>query len=384
MSNTFTEVSSQSWFSRIGSSIKGVLIGIVLFLAAFVVLFWNEGRSLKREVSLKQCQAETIAASPDTVVETNDGKPVHITGEAVTDETLKDAVFGISANAIKLKRRVAMYQWEEKKESKTRRRTGGGSTTETTYSYSKVWSETRHDSSAFKKPQTPPNPPQMPWEAGTLTASVVSVGAFLLSPGLVGKMTAYEGLSLSDDDLASAPDGLTVHDGVFYKAANPTSPEIGDAKVWFETVRPAVVSLISVQTGNTFRPYAAKKGGAVELLEMGTMTAGQMFELALKRNVMLKWILRLVGFVLMAVGIGLVFAPLAVVADVLPFLGSMLRGGIFLFAVAIALPLSLLTVSIAWLFYRPVIGALMLLAGVAVFIGLRQMLKGKDKSAAAQ
>ena len=42
-----TETTTESWGSRLGSSIKGVLIGAALFIAGFPVLFWNEGNSVK-------------------------------------------------------------------------------------------------------------------------------------------------------------------------------------------------------------------------------------------------------------------------------------------------------------------------------------------------
>ena len=44
MSDSFTEVSSQNIFQRFGSSIKNILFGIILFILAFPVLWWN-GRS---------------------------------------------------------------------------------------------------------------------------------------------------------------------------------------------------------------------------------------------------------------------------------------------------------------------------------------------------
>ena len=44
MSDTFTEVTSQSWFGRIGGAIKGILIGFILLIVGVGLLFWNEGR----------------------------------------------------------------------------------------------------------------------------------------------------------------------------------------------------------------------------------------------------------------------------------------------------------------------------------------------------
>ncbi len=54
MPDTFTEVTSQSWWSRLGDSIKAVLVGIVMFLVSFPLLFWNEGRAVQTAKSQKE------------------------------------------------------------------------------------------------------------------------------------------------------------------------------------------------------------------------------------------------------------------------------------------------------------------------------------------
>lgn len=46
----YREVTSQpkvSFFSRLSASIKGVLTGVVLFLATFLILWNNEGRAVQ-------------------------------------------------------------------------------------------------------------------------------------------------------------------------------------------------------------------------------------------------------------------------------------------------------------------------------------------------
>ena len=74
--DTFTEVTDQSWFSRIGGSIKGVLVGLILFVAAFPVLFWNEGRAVKTARSLTEGAAAVIEVSADAPDPGNEGKLV--------------------------------------------------------------------------------------------------------------------------------------------------------------------------------------------------------------------------------------------------------------------------------------------------------------------
>lgn len=49
-----TVVTRQSWFSRIGGAFKGILIGIILVLVAFFVLFKNEGRAVQRHKTLQE------------------------------------------------------------------------------------------------------------------------------------------------------------------------------------------------------------------------------------------------------------------------------------------------------------------------------------------
>lgn len=56
MSDSFTEVTSQSWFGRIGGAIKGILFGFILILAGIVLLFWNEGRAVTTHKTLVESQ----------------------------------------------------------------------------------------------------------------------------------------------------------------------------------------------------------------------------------------------------------------------------------------------------------------------------------------
>ena len=62
---------------------------------------------------------------------------------------------------------------------------------------------------------------------------------------------------------------------------------------------------------------------------------------------MIGWILRLVGFLLMWIGLGLCFGPITAFLDVLPFLGSAGRFVISMAALPVALVLSLITILIS-------------------------------------
>lgn len=113
--DTFTEVTEESWLSRIGGAIKGIAVGLVLFIAAFPVLFWNEGRAVREFKTLNEGAGGVIPLTEAMVSSDNEGRLVHVTGRAETAEILVDPEFSVAANAIRLLRTVEMYQWKEKK-----------------------------------------------------------------------------------------------------------------------------------------------------------------------------------------------------------------------------------------------------------------------------
>lgn len=366
MGDTFTEVTRQSWFGRIGEAIKGVLFGLVMVAAAFVLLFWNEGRAVKTARSLSEGKAAVVSVPAEAADPANEGKLVHVTGTATTDETLSDPQLGVSAQAVKLRREAQMYQWQESKESKERKKLGGGTETTTTYSYRKVWDDSRIDSSGFKDPAGHQNPGSLPYSSQEWAAGTVRLGGFTLSPGLVGKIGGWRPLRLQGAP-AGLGSALRLVDGGLYQGPDPSSPRIGDTRIAFSVVSPTLVSVVARQTGSGFEPYRTSAGRTLELCSDGSHSAQEMFQSEISANRLLTWAVRLGGWLLMAVGLGLFFRPFVVLADVLPFLGNLLGLGVGLLSALTAFILSLLTVAIAWVVYRPLLGVtLMLLAVLAL------------------
>lgn len=109
---------------------------------------------------------------------------------------------------------------------------------------------------------------------------------------------------------------------------------------------------------------------------VGLKSAEDMVQSAQSTNATMTWVLRAVGLGLMTIGLICVFGPLAVIADVIPFLGDLVGIGTSLIAFMIALPLSLITIAVAWIVYRPVLG-IGLLVGAGLVIGAIFMLKSR-------
>jgi hypothetical protein len=375
--DSFTETSSTSWFQRIGNAFKGILIGLLLFVVAFPLLWWNEGRAVTTYRSISEGKGSIVSILPDKVDAANDGKFVHLTGKAVTDETLRDEPFAVEAKALRLQRYAEIYQWEETKETKSQKRVGGGTTETTTYHYNKVWKPHTIDSSSFHD-RNHQNLGNLEFPGQTKTANKITVGAFTLSSQLSESINKFETMSATSIGIEKATEPVKknwkIAGEYFYRGANPDQPAIGDQRIKFSQVPPTDVSFYAQQTGDTFRPFQTKAGDALLRLEVGQHSAAEMLTHAESENNLLTWILRVVGFVIMALGIYLVFNPLVVLADVLPFLGNILSMGIGLFAGLIAAALSLVTIGIAWLYYRPVLG-ISLLVGAGVLIGIVSYLR---------
>lgn len=377
----YTEVTEEGWFSRIGNSIKGILFGIIIFVLGFPLLFWNEGRAVHRAQSLTEGKGAVVSVESTSVDQGNDGKLIHTTGKALTEETLTDDTFQVSAEkAIKLKRVVEMYQWQENETKETTKKAGGKTVTKKTYTYEKVWSGKNISSGNFKE-QGHDNPGNFPFEAQSWKASKVTLGAFTLPPSLVESIGGEKTVNVDEDDLPSnLKSKVSAHGEGFYVGKDPSNPEIGDVRITFKAVYPADVSVIGVQTGDTLKSYTAKKGGSTIFeLDMGTRSAEDMFTALEQQNAMLTWVLRVVGFLMLFLGLRSVFAPLVVVADVIPFIGNLLDTGIGIVCFMIAAPLALITIAIGWIAYRPLLGIALLVAAGAIGFGIFTMVKKKKE-----
>ncbi len=384
MSDSFTEVSTQGWFSRIGGAFKGIIVGLVLFVIAFPVLFLNEGRAVKRTKTLNEGGSAVVSVAADTVEPGNEGKLVHMSAKAMTEDILNDDQFGISVNALKLKRVVEMYQWKQSEDSKTEKKVGGKTKTTKTYSYAKVWSSKVISSSNFKVMEGHQNPGSMQYASTEKIAEKVILGAFRLSPSLVSMINNYTPVTVDEGTLPEMMKGkVKVSGGGYYSGANPGSPVIGDERVTFKAALPTEISVVANQVKDTFEPFYAEAGGSIELLEIGVASAEAMFQAAHASNTTLTWILRLVGFLVMFFGLLLIFKPLSVLADVLPILGTIVGAGTGFIAFLIAAVLSVITIAIAWIVYRPLLGiALLVVAAALIYLIFTRFKKAKAKAPA--
>lgn len=371
-----------SWFSRIKNAFVGVLFGLILIPGSIFLLIWNENNSHKTYESLKEGQKIVITVPSSTIDPNNDKKLVHMIGFANTQEKLVDPELNVSTikPGIKLVRHVEMYQWTEKESSETSSSIGGSSTTKTTYDYSKNWSDHPIDSSNFKSAAGHQNPTHWDYSSQHWQANKVDLGAFQLSQQQVEMMNHYQSLGIDRSTLfANLKQKIKEQNSTYYISNNPQNPEVGDLKISYTVIWPEDISIVAKQLGNTFEPYHTKAGGDISLLKTGQYSADYLFQEAFKENEIFTWIMRVCGFLMMWLGLTLILSPLAVFADVIPLLGTIVGMGTGVVTFIVALGGSLIVISLAWFTVRPLIGGLLLVAGVGL-IFLIKFLKNRKSS----
>jgi hypothetical protein len=382
----FQEQTHEGVGSRLGGSFSGICFGLILFIGAFPLLWWNEGRAVDMYNAINEGRDIYVPiAGGDAISAANEGSLVYITGLAYPTENITDPDFGVEeTNKIKLKRNVDMYQWEENSKSEKKKNIGGSTTTTTTYSYSKGWHTFLIDSSTFKKSGYD-NPTYMPYLSQDFLSDVV-LGDFTVPDNMIDSMASYSDAFDTDFDTNTIPSSNTLvqsmqeiadNTGFYFSTTtpNPFNATIGDTRVKYETAGGGDVSILAKQSGNTFKPYFTDPESDASLyrLEVGIVSAEQMFLNAEAENKALTWILRVLGIAIMSSGIGLTMQPLAVAADIIPCFGSCVSGAISFVATLIGTVLSFVVIGIAWVASRPTflygsLGALAAVLGLVSYI----------------
>lgn len=268
-----TETTTESWGSRLGGSIKGVAIGGILFIAGIPLLFWNEGRAVKTAKALEEGASVCVnLPNADTVDATMDGKLVHVTGTAVTDEQLGDDLFtGLNPKAIRLTRKVEFYQWVENEKKEKKKNMGGSETTVTTYTYSKKWVDKPVDSSSFREAGHD-NQVFFPEATDrTLVAETARYGAFELTGAQIKRISGAKPVELKPEYIPDTLQGRVTISGNYAYVGYPVNgmmPGMMNRMTPAPGMTPGVTPPGMVQTVAT-QPVPAEKIGIVPQTTMG-------------------------------------------------------------------------------------------------------------------
>ncbi|GBC62943.1 hypothetical protein DENIS_3927 [Desulfonema ishimotonii] len=350
------------------------IFGLLICGLAMLLLFWNEGRAVRTAKSLREGADTVRTISADLPDPANEGKLVHLTGQAVApDAALPDPELKLRfSDVIVVRREAEMYQWKGLDKSKA---------TDEYREYKTVWKEKPIDSDNFSPDH---QNPRFLIDNKRIVPDGVRIGSFRLADTLTQNLTAEEKILLGDAHLSRLPDAVRqkamLYQGGLYIAhrgqPDPQTPQIGDMRIRFYGAPPQVVSVIARQQGDSLVSYQADAGDAIAILKPGSLSAESLFADETVVNSILTWFIRFFGFIFAGLGIRLMAASLT--ASGSGRIGALISGwGVNLFTGMAAAALSLATVSVAWLIHRPLTGAGMLAAVVAVIFGARKYLARK-------
>ena len=378
MADHFTETTHTSWFGRLGDSFKGIAFGIIFFLVGIVLIWINEGSSVKRMDTIEDGLKVVVSVPASPINKEHNQKLIHTSGMLETNAVLKDLLFGVGEKAIHLKRSVEMYQWHEHVNSNSTTNSTGSSTQKTTYVYEKKWSTYSISSERFKHPEGHTNVGTIPYQSKEVASPSVTLGSFTLGPAFRKKLEATDPYYLSQKNFDAMEPALQksfkLHDGMYWRG-NPGNPQIGDIRIHYKILTPMEATLVGKQRSDRVGLYHAKKG-EIALLNFGLFSAEDMFTMEIDKNRFETWAMRGIGLLLVWIGLCLILKPLSVLGDAIPFFGSILSGGIFVISILLALSISLSVMSIAWLYHRPLMSATLL---CVTFVSLFLIMKNRKE-----
>ncbi|MSU75107.1 MAG: hypothetical protein EXS55_01135 [Candidatus Magasanikbacteria bacterium] len=391
MPDQFTQTTNVGLGSRLMNSIKGVLVGLLLFVVSFGVLYWNEGRAGRAAKLVKQAmQAPVVDAT--NVDQSAQGKLVAARGAIKTTETLSDSVTvpGTSelvqvkaGNYLKLSRQAEMFAWKETSKTETQKNTGGSETQNITYSYTKEWVAEPANSAEFKIPEGHENP-AMGVPSNDTTVTVATLGNLTLDMTSLG-LPGSDALVLTSSSVAY-PTPLLAQAGtsefVFLGKGTLASPQVGDVRVHYGYVPANIqVTTFGKLDGTNLSSFVDQKNGSLYRAFKGTKD--EAIATMKSENSTMTWILRLVGFIMMWVGLSMFFGPISTFLDILPIAGSISRGLIGAVTFIVAAVLSIVTIAVSMILHNiiAVLVAVAVAAGVSVFLVKKYMKKGKAATA---
>lgn len=371
---------------KAGKGCLGFFLGPAIMLMAVYLLFNNEGDYLNTAQALDELQPLVQhvenTATPDAALE---GKPVHLSGTATTEDVLTDDTYGVQAQGIMLRRNVQYVQWVEKKTKRTGSDTKPTFMTEAEYrrsrddewiySYNLTWVNNPINSATFHNERYR-NANYTHYKADTieLWAKNVQLGNYKLTDNQIRRIAA-DGKRVPPQQV---PEALQKHamlhgeylfighapEGSSYYPLDPQAPSVGDVRIsWRQTSPQRPVSLVAIQKGNSFEPYTATNGAVIDLFYTDTLGITQCFDEARSTNTMNLWMVRMGGWLMFWGAFACMLRPLA---GMVPVCRKLAEAGAEVISLLLGTICSLLTISVSWLFCRPVLAVLMLLAITAL------------------
>lgn len=333
-----------------------------LFFAGFPALFFNEWFTVRVDQGLYEASDKVVTVSSKKIIRSNNGKLVHTIGFARAKSKVSDPLIGFNRKAIKLVRDVEMYQWVKVYRNGRKR-------------YTEKWSNKEIESKSFLNSDKYFNP-KMPIHSKTFMAKDVTLGAFKLNERQIKEISNPDSLSLNANMMqrikrrfkAANKSGCCT---IYIGKNSEYSPMVGDLRIKYYVQRNHNLSIIATQNKDTFTAFKPEIGTSVLLVEKGKLGSAEMLDNAIELSAIGRWAWRVAGFFMIYFGLNGLFVP--ILLSYLPYVGVAVYVGRMISTFLLAFAFSSITIAAGWLFARPAIGFLLIIAALCAIFAVKKI-----------
>lgn len=291
------------------------IVAAALSVCGFNGLIWNEQLVLAAH-NARGHMPEVVEVSANQITDAHDGQLIHMVGQVHVKAPITDDEFAVSAKAVKLLRRVRMYQWQEVPLSEVDEELAASAAPGEAHAYRKIWSEDLINSQQFHLRDITQyqNPYTLPFHSITLVAPEVKVGAYTIPDVMLEQLNDSQSLDVSQLDLSAYTrehSGTINHDGSnLYIGEDMGQPSVGDLKVDYATVNPETVSLLATIHNGRLIPFEREDGKPIAVIKSGNLQADELMPSLHQVNPVQSDGARFISFGLFALAIYLLFKAL--------------------------------------------------------------------------
>lgn len=261
----------------------GVINIILIILGSWLI--WNGFNVHSKNEKLVKEASKVKDVSAEKIDKKNEGKIVSVNGKIKIDHNLSDDTLGINIEALKLKRVVEMYQWEEDCDEKC--------------TYEKVWSDEVIDSSDFEEEHK--NPETMPYETKEYIYSG-KMGEFEIPSELISKLPYEKTIPLEVLQGKYNNYGNLNIDGSYLRNYSE-KPKIGDFRISYKYTENDEITVLGVQKESTIKSYKSKNGKELYDIRKGNYSGKEMLKKHVKTSNNGRIFSTIIGGIILLIGI---------------------------------------------------------------------------------
>ncbi|XP_049887303.1 transmembrane protein 43 homolog [Pectinophora gossypiella] len=341
------------------------LLSLVLFTGVTYFLLWAESQTIQSNLMLEELinSAQTIDVHTEDDSARYEGKIVHVVGPLRILEPISEPDYNIHVQAVKLRKRVQMYQWIEESTDQEHFLSDPAEETHKQYWYHKDWRDYVVDSNLFYIRPGHHNPASMPLFSETHVADNVKIGWLYLGLDVKRKVNDY--YEIWSDSRPDRTD-IKLHSGFYYHGESALQHEIGDLRVHFSYAgrEDDIYTAVGVVEGGTLQAYSPSMfphADPISLLRKGSYSLKQLHDIERRDANVHTWKYRLLGFVQVFASAMTLHPDWVTIFLQFQWVSSNLRRcsrGWINFVLSFSY--TLLIISIPWLVHKPLFGALVL------------------------